>query len=44
MFSIFVFVLMKLEEELIRAKYILSEGDAAAFLPIKSHGVVIIYF
>ncbi|CAI9762544.1 unnamed protein product [Fraxinus pennsylvanica] len=28
----------RLEEELIRAKYILSEGDAAAFLPIKSHG------
>ncbi|KAG8381641.1 hypothetical protein BUALT_Bualt06G0142700 [Buddleja alternifolia] len=28
----------KLEEELIRAKYVLSEGDAAAFLPSKSHG------
>ncbi|KAL8538303.1 hypothetical protein ACS0TY_000327 [Phlomoides rotata] len=28
----------KLEEELMRVKYILSEGDAAAFLPSKSHG------
>ncbi|CAA0817124.1 TMPIT-like protein [Striga hermonthica] len=28
----------KLEEELVRARYILSEGDAAAFLPCKSHG------
>ncbi|KAL3837988.1 hypothetical protein ACJIZ3_022579 [Penstemon smallii] len=28
----------KLEEELVRAKYVLSEGDAAAFLPSKSHG------
>ncbi|KAK4433212.1 Transmembrane protein [Sesamum alatum] len=28
----------KLEEELTRARYILSEGDAAAFLPSKSHG------
>ncbi|CAI9087031.1 OLC1v1020994C2 [Oldenlandia corymbosa var. corymbosa] len=28
----------KLEEELFRARYILSEGDAAAFLPSKSHG------
>ncbi|KAL8534716.1 hypothetical protein ACS0TY_010667 [Phlomoides rotata] len=28
----------KLEEELVRARYILSEGDAAAYLPSKSHG------
>lgn len=28
----------KLEEELMRVRYILSEGDAAAFLPSKSHG------
>ncbi|CAA2964430.1 transmembrane protein 120 homolog [Olea europaea var. sylvestris] len=28
----------KLDEELIKARYILSEGDAAAFLPSKSHG------
>ncbi|CAA3001491.1 transmembrane 120 homolog [Olea europaea subsp. europaea] len=28
----------KLEEELIKVRYILSEGDAAAFLPSKSHG------
>ncbi|KAL2550912.1 TMPIT-like protein [Forsythia ovata] len=28
----------RLEGELIRAQYILSEGDAAAFLPSKSHG------
>ncbi|KAK6118493.1 hypothetical protein DH2020_047760 [Rehmannia glutinosa] len=28
----------KLEEELVRARYVLSEGDAAAFLPSKSHG------
>ncbi|XAR52106.1 hypothetical protein NMG60_11020008 [Bertholletia excelsa] len=28
----------KLEEELFRASYLLSEGDAAAFLPGKSHG------
>ncbi|KAL6527024.1 hypothetical protein OROGR_016114 [Orobanche gracilis] len=28
----------KLEEELIRAGYVLSEGDAAAYLPSKSHG------
>ncbi|EYU45355.1 hypothetical protein ABFS82_06G011600 [Erythranthe guttata] len=28
----------KLEEELVRARYILSEGDAATFLPSKSHG------
>ncbi|XP_052194549.1 uncharacterized protein LOC127802651 [Diospyros lotus] len=28
----------KLEEELYRASYTLSEGDAAAFLPRKSHG------
>lgn len=28
----------KLEEELLRARYILSEGDAAAYLPSKSHG------
>ncbi|XAR71551.1 hypothetical protein NMG60_11017886 [Bertholletia excelsa] len=28
----------KLEENLYRASYILSEGDAAAFLPSKSHG------
>ncbi|KAL0321657.1 UNVERIFIED_CONTAM: Transmembrane protein [Sesamum calycinum] len=28
----------KLEEELTRARYVLSEGDAAAFLPSKSHG------
>ncbi|GFZ15993.1 TMPIT-like protein [Actinidia rufa] len=28
----------KLVEELYRASYILSEGDAAAFLPSKSHG------
>ncbi|KAH6813627.1 TMPIT-like protein [Perilla frutescens var. frutescens] len=28
----------KLEEELMRVRYILSEGDAAAFLPNKSHG------
>lgn len=26
------------DEELIKASYILSEGDAAAFLPTKSHG------
>ncbi|CAI9087030.1 OLC1v1020994C1 [Oldenlandia corymbosa var. corymbosa] len=29
---------LQLEEELFRARYILSEGDAAAFLPSKSHG------
>ncbi|XP_015070696.1 transmembrane protein 120 homolog [Solanum pennellii] len=28
----------KLEEELFKASYVLSEGDAAAFLPSKSHG------
>ncbi|XP_058206341.1 uncharacterized protein LOC131319916 [Rhododendron vialii] len=28
----------KLEEELYRASYTLSEGDAAAFIPSKSHG------
>ncbi|XP_073131412.1 uncharacterized protein [Henckelia pumila] len=28
----------KLEEELARARYVLSEGDAAAYLPSKSHG------
>ncbi|PIN02781.1 putative membrane protein [Handroanthus impetiginosus] len=28
----------KLEEEIVRARYVLSEGDAAAFLPSKSHG------
>ncbi|KAL3653776.1 hypothetical protein CASFOL_003457 [Castilleja foliolosa] len=28
----------KLEDELMRARYILSEGDAAAFLPNRSHG------
>uniref|UniRef100_A0A5B7AYX6 Transmembrane protein 120 n=1 Tax=Davidia involucrata TaxID=16924 RepID=A0A5B7AYX6_DAVIN len=28
----------KLEEELYRANYLLSEGDAAPFLPSKSHG------
>ncbi|XP_047954692.1 transmembrane protein 120 homolog [Salvia hispanica] len=28
----------KLDEELTRVRYILSEGDAAAFLPSKSHG------
>ncbi|KAI8006387.1 hypothetical protein LOK49_LG07G00050 [Camellia lanceoleosa] len=28
----------KLEEELYRSSYILSEGDAAAFIPRKSHG------
>ncbi|XP_051121288.1 uncharacterized protein LOC127244819 [Andrographis paniculata] len=28
----------KLEEELVRARYVLSEGDAAAFLPGKSRG------
>ncbi|KAK4403732.1 Transmembrane protein [Sesamum angolense] len=28
----------KLEEELVRARYVLSEGDAAAFLPSKSNG------
>ncbi|KAM7463588.1 hypothetical protein LguiA_031709 [Lonicera macranthoides] len=28
----------KLEEELYRARYLLNEGDAAAFLPSKSHG------
>ncbi|XP_075486016.1 uncharacterized protein LOC142525586 isoform X1 [Primulina tabacum] len=28
----------KLEDELVRARYVLSEGDAAAFLPTKSHG------
>ncbi|CAA0831286.1 TMPIT-like protein [Striga hermonthica] len=28
----------KLDEELVRARYILSEGDAATFLPSKSHG------
>ncbi|CDP04959.1 unnamed protein product [Coffea canephora] len=28
----------KLEEELFRARYLLNEGDAAAFLPSKSHG------
>ncbi|KAL6501000.1 hypothetical protein OROHE_025197 [Orobanche hederae] len=28
----------KLEEELVRAGYVLSEGDAAAYLPSKSHG------
>ncbi|KAL2532637.1 TMPIT-like protein [Abeliophyllum distichum] len=28
----------KLDVELIKARYILSEGDAAAFLPSKSHG------
>ncbi|XP_031096056.1 transmembrane protein 120 homolog [Ipomoea triloba] len=28
----------KWEEELIKARYILSEGDAAAYLPSKSHG------
>ncbi|KAL3521739.1 hypothetical protein ACH5RR_019888 [Cinchona calisaya] len=28
----------KLEEELFRARYILTEGGAAAFLPSKSHG------
>ncbi|XP_059628872.1 uncharacterized protein LOC132271500 isoform X2 [Cornus florida] len=34
----------KLEEELYRASYILSEGDAAAFLPSKSHGVLLRMF
>lgn len=29
---------MQLEEELYRARYLLNEGDAAAFLPSKSHG------
>lgn len=29
----------QLEEELLRARYILSEGDAAAYLPSKSHGL-----
>ncbi|KAL3524509.1 hypothetical protein ACH5RR_017343 [Cinchona calisaya] len=28
----------KLEEELFKARYILTEGDAGAFLPSKSHG------
>ncbi|KAF3678317.1 putative RNA pseudourine synthase 7-like [Capsicum annuum] len=28
----------RLEEELYKASYVLSEGDAAAFLPSKSHG------
>ncbi|KAL1565470.1 transmembrane protein 120 [Salvia divinorum] len=27
-----------LEDELVRARYVLSEGDAAAYLPSKSHG------
>lgn len=29
----------QLEEELFKASYVLSEGDAAAFLPSKSHGL-----
>lgn len=29
---------LKLEEELGRARYLLAQGDAAAFLPTKSHG------
>ncbi|KAL1823973.1 hypothetical protein DCAR_0311993 [Daucus carota subsp. sativus] len=29
---------LKLEEELGRARYLLTQGDAAAFLPTKSHG------
>lgn len=33
-----------MEEELLRVKYTLSEGDAAAYLPSKSHGFVHIFF
>ena len=38
----FIFVellIFKLEEELLRARYVLSEGDAAAFLPGKTNGL-----
>ncbi|XP_057800670.1 uncharacterized protein LOC131016102 [Salvia miltiorrhiza] len=34
----------KLEEELTRVRYILSEGDAAAFLPSRSHGMFLRMF
>ncbi|XP_042047112.1 transmembrane protein 120 homolog isoform X2 [Salvia splendens] len=34
----------KVEEELKRVRYILSEGDAAAFLPSKSHGMFLRMF
>lgn len=34
----------QLEEELLRVRYILSEGDAAAYLPSKSHGFVHYFF
>lgn len=36
---IVIICLMQLEEELRRARYVLSEGDAASFLPSKSQGV-----
>lgn len=39
-FSIAFLGIFKLEEELMRVRYILSEGDAAAFLPSKSHGLL----
>lgn len=38
------FLFIQLEEELFRARYILSEGDAAAFLPSKAHGIAIAFF
>lgn len=34
-----MFIYFQLEEELFKASYVLSEGDAAAFLPSKSHGM-----
>lgn len=34
-----MFIYFQLEEELFKASYVLSEGDAAAFLPSKSRGM-----
>lgn len=38
-----MFIYSQLEEELFKASYVLSEGDAAAFLPSKSHGMLRVF-
>lgn len=36
----YMLIYSQFEEELFKASYVLSEGDAAAFLPSKSHGML----
>lgn len=38
----FFIIFLKLEDDLVRARYVLSEGDAAAFLPTKSQGGILL--